>query len=105
MMNRYLAFIETHPALVSLILIPLVMSAVNAALRPRTPEEYAAMPKRLAAFLKLLRAIFPDPQKAAIAASQLVRGAAMPPAVKRTMEQDSQPEEAKTIPVPPKDPQ
>lgn len=109
-MNRYLQFIESHPALVSLILIPLVMSAVNAVLRPRTPEEYAAMPKRLAAFLKLLRAIFPDPQKAAIAAGQLVRGSAMSPVVKRAMDhvdavRIEETRDPETIPVPPKDPQ
>lgn len=109
-MNKYLAFIEAHPALVSLILVPLVMSVVNAVLRPRTPEEYAALPKRLAAFLKLLRAIFPDPQKAAIAAGQMVRGSAMSPIVKRAMDHvDSvrieEAQDANTIPVPPKDPQ
>lgn len=82
-MNKYLAFIEAHPALVSLIFVPLVASIVNALTRPRTPEEYSAMPPRLAAFLKLLRAIFPDPQKAVTAATQFVQGKVLSPDAKR----------------------
>lgn len=71
-------WIEAHPALVSLVLIPLVMALVNAILRPRTPEEYALLPPRVAAFLKLLRAVFPDPQKAAAAAGQVLSGVSKP---------------------------
>lgn len=71
-------WLESHPALVSLVLLPLVMAIVNAILRPRTAEEYALLPPRLAAFLKLLRAIFPDPQKAAAAAGQVISGISKP---------------------------
>jgi hypothetical protein len=82
-MNKYLTFLEAHPALVSLILIPAVASVVNALTRPRSPEEYSAMPPRLAAFLKLLRAVFPDPQKAVTAATQFVQGKVLSPDAKR----------------------
>lgn len=109
---KILDFLETHPQLCGFLLallVPLVMSIVNAALRPRTPEEYAALPKRLAAFLKLLRAVFPDPQKAAIAAGQIVRASAMSPIVKRAMDHvdavriEEAAQDASTIPVPPKE--
>lgn len=73
-MHRVLDWLEAHPALVSLVLVPFVMALVNAILRPRTAEEYAALPPRLSAFLKFLRAVFPDPQKAAQAAAQVVSG-------------------------------
>jgi hypothetical protein len=67
-------WLEAHPAIVSLVLVPLVMALVNAVLRPRTPEEYAALPPRFSAVLKFLRAVFPDPQKAAQAAAQVLSG-------------------------------
>lgn len=82
-MNKYLAFIEAHPALVSLIFVPTVAAIVNALTRPRSPEEYSALPPRLAAFLKLLRAVFPDPQKAITAASMFVQGKSLTPDAKR----------------------
>lgn len=82
-MNKYLAFIEAHPALVSLIFVPTVAAIVNALTRPRTPEEYSVMPARLAAFLKFLRAVFPDPQKAAEAATQFMQGRSLSPDAKR----------------------
>lgn len=78
-MTAIVEWLEAHPVLVSLVLVPLVMAAINGVLRPRTPEEYAELPPRIAALFKFLRAVFPDPQKAATAASQIVRGAAKTP--------------------------
>lgn len=77
-------WLESHPAIVSLVLVPMTMALVNATLRPRTQEEYAALPPRVSAFLKFLRAVFPDPQKAAQAAAQVVSGSNAKPTPKNT---------------------
>ena len=74
-MSKYIEWVEAHPVIVSMVLVPLIVSLVNGILRPRTPEEYAELPPRLAAFLKLLRALFPDPQKAAKAIAGIAMGA------------------------------
>ena len=47
------------------VVVPLVTGAFNRLLKPRTPEEFAAMPRWLAQSLRLLAALFPDPGKAA----------------------------------------
>lgn len=75
-------WLESHPAIVSLVLVPLTMALVNATLRPRTQEEYAALPPKVSAFLKFLRAVFPDPQKAAQAAGQFLSNSNEKPAPK-----------------------
>lgn len=77
-----LAFLEKYPTLYALIIAPLVLGFVgavaNAFTRKRTPEEYAAMPQRLAGFLRIMSALFPDPRKAVDAAQQIVNN--VPPA-------------------------
>lgn len=77
-MNRYTEFAEAHPALVALVIIPLVTAIFNGITRPRTPEEYGAMNPHFAKFCKLMRAMFPVPQKVIEALRP-----AMSPAVKR----------------------
>lgn len=73
-----LDWIEAHPVFTSLVLVPVIMGTFNAVLRPRTPEEYAAMNPRVAALLKLLRGWFPEPKKLGEATVQLLTGTAKP---------------------------
>lgn len=73
-----LDWIEAHPFFTSLVIVPVVMGTFNALLRPRTPEEYAAMNPRLAAFLKFLRVWFPEPKKLGEATVQFLTGTAKP---------------------------
>lgn len=65
-------WLANHPEFVTLVLVPIVTACINAILRKRTPEEYAAMPQRVAGLLRLLAAVFPDPGKAIDAAKQLM---------------------------------
>lgn len=61
------AWIEAHPVVTSLIILPALMAIVNFFLKPRTEEEYAeiaAESPRFASFLRLLRKLFPDPKGA-----------------------------------------
>lgn len=55
------AWIEAHPLLFTVVLWPIISGAVNAVLKRRTIEEYAAMPPRLAALLMFLRSAGLDP--------------------------------------------
>jgi hypothetical protein len=75
-MSSVLAFVEAHPDLVSVVLWPLITALVTALFKPRSPEEYEAMPPRVAAGLKLLAALGVDPVKAVEAVKQLVSGKA-----------------------------
>lgn len=57
-------WIEGHPVLFAVVLWPLISGTVNAVLRRRTIEEYAAMPPRVAAVLMFLRSAGLDPERA-----------------------------------------
>lgn len=46
-------WIEAHPVVVAL-LWPMLSALVTACFKPKTPEQYASMPPRLGAFLKLI---------------------------------------------------
>lgn len=65
-------WLKQHPEFVTMVAIPIVTALLNAFLRKRTPEEYAAMPQRVAGLLRLLAAVFPDPGKAIDAARQMI---------------------------------
>jgi len=129
MMNKYLAFVEAHPALMALIVIPIATAIFNGLTRPRTPEEYAALPPWFAKFCKIMRALGPVPQKildamkADMTAQAKRKSLAPPPMpgpfskVEKAIENldqiaievaDSTPStqpEGTTVPVPPKDTQ
>lgn len=62
-MNKYLAFAEAHPALMTLVILPIATAIFNGITRPRTPEEYDDMWPPFAKFCKLMRAFGPVPQK------------------------------------------
>ena len=64
------AFCAAHPE----ISVPLIGALLTFLVKPRTPEQYAAMPPRLAAGLQLFAAIFPDPVKAAKVATKFLTG-------------------------------
>lgn len=63
-MQQFLDFAESHPALFAALVWPLLTAIVTAMFKPRTPEEYAALPPKLAAFLRLIAALGLDPVKA-----------------------------------------
>lgn len=63
-MQQFLDFAESHPVLFSALVWPLLTAMVTALFKPRTPEEYAALPPKLAAFLRLIAALGLDPVKA-----------------------------------------
>jgi hypothetical protein len=62
-------YIKAHPQLVVL-----ALSILLALVKPRSPEQYAAMNPHLAAALKLAAAILPDLVKAVQVAPQVVAG-------------------------------
>ena len=57
-----LEWIKAHPEDVVFIL-GLLTALFNWAAKPRTAEEYQALPPRLAAFLRFMAGAFPDPRK------------------------------------------
>jgi len=72
-------WLEAHPVFYTMFFLPLALAIgggiFNAFARKRTPEEYAAMPQRVAGFLRLMSAIFPDPDKTRDAAKQMMTNA------------------------------
>jgi hypothetical protein len=67
-------YLKTHPEQVVIVLLTLL----TAIAKPRTPEQYAAMPPRLAALLKFLATVLPDVVKAAHVVPQVVTGKSDP---------------------------
>lgn len=66
-------WIENHPAVVAAVW-PLLTLILTALFKPRTPEQYAAMPPRLAAFFKLLGALGLDGPNVVDAIRQGING-------------------------------
>jgi len=62
MISKALLWIQANPALATL-LVYLSTGVLNAIFKPRTPEEYAKLPKWAAATLKFIAAIGLDPVK------------------------------------------
>lgn len=87
-----LDWIERHAVLMSVVIWPLLTAIATALFKPRTPEQYAELPPRLAAFLKLVGAIGLDVPNLLEAVRQGVRGTAKPASVYRA-------ERAPPIPV------
>ncbi len=77
-MQALQAFALAHPELCAALLWPLVSAILTALFKPRTPEQYAAMPPRLAAALQLLGALGLDPVKATIAIKKIFAGTKPP---------------------------
>ncbi len=76
------AWLDVHPTIVALIVVPLVTGAVSAVAKPRTPEQFAKMPFVVAQILRLWAAVFPDPAKAvAILVALITRRAPSPDTV------------------------
>lgn len=103
------AWLEAHPTLYIYIISPLVLAFVgaiiNAFTRKRTPEEYAALPPRLAGFIRLMSALFPDTRKAIDAGNQIVNNA-LPANPTRSLQPGETPPSAKPddAPKPPSPP-
>lgn len=53
-MNALLVWIRLNPVVFSIVIWPVLTGIVTFFFKPRTPEEYAAMNPRWAAFLKML---------------------------------------------------
>lgn len=58
-----LEWFKAHPDLQIAIFVAIITAIFNFATKPRTPEQLAKLPPRLAAFLRLMNAVFPDPEK------------------------------------------
>lgn len=82
-MNAILAYLAAHPLLWQLGVLPLVTALVTWVFKPLTPEQYAALPPRVAAALKLVAAIGWDSPKIFEAIGQLVSGRARSAAAER----------------------
>lgn len=67
-----LEYLKAHPEIVVLILTIILAIVKRSALM--TPEQYAALPPRFAAGLKLAAALLPDVVKAVQVAPQVVSG-------------------------------
>lgn len=82
-MNTVLNFFAAHPLLWQLGALPLVTALVTWVFKPRSPEQYAALPPRVAATLKLIAAVGWDAPKILEAIGQLVSGRALSAAAER----------------------
>lgn len=82
-MQTIIDWLSAHPTFWQLILYPLLTAIITWALKPRTPEEYSALPPRVAAALKFIAAIGFDAPKAIKALSQVVTGKSLTPQAKR----------------------
>lgn len=94
-------WLESHPqiaaVLLTLVVVPLVTGFFNRLLKPRTPEEFAAMPRWLAQTLRILAALFPDPTKVSKIVAEGITKPAIVPA-------SDIPEDSSTKPLPPDPP-
>ncbi len=75
------AWAEAHPVIMATYVIPIGMAVFNFFRAPRTPDEYAALPPRIAALLKISSALFPNPHPAATGVKQFVEGSSVPASV------------------------
>ena len=69
-----IALLAAHPFLWTLILFPVITFLVTQLLKPRSPEEFAAMNPRVAAFLKFVGAVGFNGPKILEAIAQMVTG-------------------------------
>lgn len=76
MLTQIQTWLSDHPFFTGAVVIPLVTAPINWLFKPRNPTEYAALPPRVAAFLKLLGGCGFDGRKVAEATLQLVTGRA-----------------------------
>ncbi len=67
-------WLDTHPELCRLLLWPILTAVFTALFKPRTAEEYARLPPRLAAFLRLVSALGIDAPKLVQSLAQIVTG-------------------------------
>jgi hypothetical protein len=61
-MNTLLAFLSSHQEVMYSVAVAGAGALFNWICRPRTSEEYLALPPRVAAFFKFMAAVFPDPK-------------------------------------------
>ena len=78
-MTQALDWLSAHPLVWQLALYPLLTAVVTWLFKPRTPEQYAALPPRVAAFLKLVGALGFDAPKIIEAIAQVVTGSSKTP--------------------------
>lgn len=78
-LHTALAWVAAHDEFMLAFGWPVLTALLTVALKPRTPEEYAALPPRLAAFLQLIAALGLDPIKAVAVTRKLVSGASTKP--------------------------
>ena len=71
-MKEFLAFLESHPTLTGLFIVPVLTAPVTWLLKPRTPEEFRAMPPLLARLLKLIAGFGFDARKVSEALREIL---------------------------------
>ncbi len=73
-MNTVGSWLAAHPQLCAAVIWPVVTGVLTALFKPRSPEEYARLPPRLAAFIKLVAALGLDFPKMLEASGQVMKG-------------------------------
>lgn len=82
-MKQVFDWMVSHPEFMAAIVWPLLTALVTAIFKPRSAEEYSALPPKVAAALKLLAALGLDAPKVIEAAKEIVAkkpAPALPPA-------------------------
>lgn len=96
-------WIEQHAVLMSVVVWPLLTALVSGLFKPRTPEAYAELPPRLAAFLKLVGALGLDVPNVIEAVKQGVANKSKSATAYRAGRSSPLPSEAVTLPALPAD--
>jgi hypothetical protein len=78
MLDKVSLWISLHPLIFTMIIWPAVTGLATWLFKPRTAEQYAAMPARVGAFLKLLGSLGLDVPKLLEAIKQLIDKEAVP---------------------------
>lgn len=63
MIKNFLLWCREHPEFTALFVVPLLTAPINWLFKPRTPEEFAVLPPRVAGFLRVLAGAGFDPAK------------------------------------------
>lgn len=79
MIRDAIDWLGAHPVIWQLALWPILSAAVTWLFKPRSPEEYAALPPRVAAGLKLIGALGFDAPKILESIAQVVTGSSKSP--------------------------
>lgn len=74
MIKSFLLWCREHPEFTILFIVPLATAPINWLFKPRTPEEFAELPPRLAGFLRVLAGAGFDPSKVSQGLQMILTG-------------------------------